>query len=202
MERVCKWCGETFEAASNTQMYCSKRCRANCWYHEKKSPGQYAKNSQCVVCGSFYTAFSHKSLCCSHECRLKRRSGRPVSRVCKECGSEFPPSRVDQVFCSCRCGSKHWRRGNRDRVNELSRAAMARQGRKHQMKWAAKNPQKVKAHKKKYRLKNKETIALQRSEYTQSPHGRALSRASQRKRRAERNIGNLIIERNTYDQGG
>jgi len=66
-----------------------------------------------------------------------------LQHTCKECGKPFT-ARTSAIYCSPACRSKVYYRNNREKCIQLTK------------NWEARNPDKVKDRKKRYRDKQKE----------------------------------------------
>lgn len=84
MIRICKYCGEEFEAIG-TQAYCDR--------------DHYAT---CVICGKQFV-YDPRTLkqCCSRKCssELRKQSIQATKKICKLCGKEFIPENNTQIYC-------------------------------------------------------------------------------------------------------
>lgn len=119
-ERVCRQCGQAFEAEVSSQVFCSRKCREK-WYSPdekqkravtkapvvKKDPPP--KTKTCQVCGQEYVPNSNVQKYCSEDCSLAGRYNRSsrAGYVCVQCGKSFVlphgTGKAHRLFCSDDC---------------------------------------------------------------------------------------------------
>ena len=78
MTKICKFCGEEFEARDNRTLYCSDECKHEAY---KKYQREYKQN---------YVP-------------LDKRAVKTITRICPICGKEFTTSRYNKTYCSNEC---------------------------------------------------------------------------------------------------
>lgn len=118
MERICKWCGNTFNASKfdvgrGYGNFCSHRCVAKYQFPNGRT------SMTCQTCGKEITTYSSKvkngQKYCSLNCYWDSRRKPKIERMCEVCNKSFEvnKSQVDYGharFCSKDCWNV-WQRG-------------------------------------------------------------------------------------------
>lgn len=70
-EKVCSYCGRSFEAHNKSKMYCSRKCRDIAYKTNKGlnvNTNLEPYHKTCIICGKQYETYRDNSLCCSPKC--------------------------------------------------------------------------------------------------------------------------------------
>lgn len=94
--KVCKICGEEFEAKRKDQSYCNR-----------------IKSKRCVICGKLFDTICNNTIkeTCSSKCtaalikKNRQKSAESTIRTCEWCGKEFHPKSKRDKYCY----SKHYK---------------------------------------------------------------------------------------------
>jgi hypothetical protein len=89
----------------------------------KRAGRRAAVAAVCLTCGQGFVPkneFKDRQQFCSRHCY---RIYRPAARPCRQCGAEYQPTALHQVYCSDRCNSAHKRARQRLSAPEVLQCA-------------------------------------------------------------------------------
>ena len=100
MIRTCPICRKTFDALTNKEKYCSKKCsRYKKYYKPKPMLRKICKECKKI----FFTRRSIK-IFCSTKCKdAYHYTGTRYKKVCRECHKLFTTGKTYQFYCSKKC---------------------------------------------------------------------------------------------------
>ena len=172
--RNCPMCGDSFEAHSSQQMYCSDQCydmhaQVKELYHNTERNAE-PRHFKCPNCGKDVYTRKASTKYCSDECRHAfHNAKKKKTYTCVVCGKTFTDLQGRHKYCSEECATAVDRERNRE--------------------WNAKN----KEHVRQYRKDNREHITAVQREYRHANKDRVnalthASRARCRKRVKEQRV--------------
>jgi hypothetical protein len=118
--KICVYCGNEFKLESNSQRYCSIKCKSDAGVIKKTLP----RERKCFHCNQKFKPSVHNQIYCSKECQNKVLSNKRQEKLivnslrekkCLWCDKTFIITGGNNRYCSSSCKSE-----NEKKINKLS----------------------------------------------------------------------------------